>query len=76
MANILEKIIADKRLEIEVRRAKKSLDELKEQVGSLGKCRNFYKALTKKNSRGLNVIAEVKKASPSAGVIREDFDAV
>ncbi len=40
------------------------------------KCRNFYKAVTKRNSRGLNVIAEVKKASPSAGLIREDFDAV
>jgi len=40
------------------------------------KCRNFYKAVTKPNERGLNVIAEVKKASPSAGVIREDFDPV
>lgn len=40
------------------------------------KCRNFYKAVTKHNKRGLNVIAEVKKASPSAGVIREDFDTV
>jgi len=40
------------------------------------KCRNFYKAVTKVNRRGINVIAEVKKASPSAGVIREDFDAV
>lgn len=76
MANILEKIVADKRLEVEERRAQNSLDELKEQVGSLGKCRNFYKAVTKRNSRGLNVIAEIKKASPSAGVIREDFDAV
>ena len=76
LANILEKIVTDKRLEVEERRAQKSLDELKEQVSSLGKCRNFYKAVTKTNSRGLNVIAEVKKASPSAGVIRDDFDAV
>ncbi len=40
------------------------------------KCRNFYKAVVKDNKRGLNVIAEVKKASPSAGIIREDFDPV
>jgi indole-3-glycerol phosphate synthase len=40
------------------------------------KCRNFYQAVTKRSDRGLNVIAEIKKASPSAGVIREDFDAV
>jgi indole-3-glycerol phosphate synthase len=38
------------------------------------KCRNFYKAVTRPNIRGLNVIAEVKKASPSAGIIRQNFD--
>ncbi|UCC21685.1 MAG: indole-3-glycerol phosphate synthase TrpC [Planctomycetota bacterium] len=76
MANILEKIIADKRAEVDERRKARSLEELRDEVASMGKCRNFYKAVTKRNKRGLNVIAEVKKASPSAGVIREDFDAV
>ena len=76
MANILDKIITDKRHEVRGRKEKTSLEQLKEQVRSLPKCRNFYKAVTKPNRRGINVIAEVKKASPSAGVIREDFEPV
>ncbi len=76
MANILERIIADKRVEVEQRKAKKSLERLREEIEGMEKCRNFYAAVTKRNARGINVIAEVKKASPSAGVIRADFDAV
>ncbi len=70
---ILEQIIVDKKIEVERRRRQQPLEELKEQVPLLGKCRNFYKAVTKHNKRGLNIIAEIKKASPSAGVIRSDF---
>jgi len=76
LANILDKIIADKRDEVSYRQSQKSLEELKEEVCSMRKCRNFYQAVTKPNPRGINVIAEIKKASPSAGIIREDFDAV
>lgn len=76
MANILDTIIADKREEVRDRQSQISLEQLKEEVRPMRKCRNFYKAVTKANSRGINVIAEVKKASPSAGVIREDFDPV
>ena len=76
MANILDKIIADKKVEVAHRQGEKSIEQLKEQVCSLAKCRNFYAAVTKPNRRGLNVIAEVKKASPSAGLIREDFEPV
>ena len=72
--SILDKIIADKRDEVSYRRSQVSLEQLKAQVRSKAKCRNFYKAVTKHNGRGLNVIAELKKASPSAGVIREDFE--
>jgi indole-3-glycerol phosphate synthase len=74
--SILDKIIADKKAEVKQRRGQKGIEELKEEAGSMPKCRNFYKAVTKRSGRGLNVIAEVKKASPSAGIIREDFDAV
>ncbi|HLB73621.1 MAG TPA: indole-3-glycerol phosphate synthase TrpC [Sedimentisphaerales bacterium] len=73
---MLDKIIADKRIEVEARRSQMSLDKLKEKVASFPRCRNFYKAVTKPNPRGINVIAEVKKASPSAGLIRKDFDPV
>lgn len=76
MANILDEIIEYKREEVAERKKNTSIEQLKEQVSSMPKCRNFYKAVTKPNPRGMNVIAEVKKASPLAGVIREDFDAV
>lgn len=76
MSNILDKIIEDKRVEVQQRKSYTSIEQFKEQIGPLSKCRNFHKAVTKPNIRGLNVIAEVKKASPSAGLIRADFDPV
>lgn len=76
MANILEQIVADKRREVQDRRSRLSLDQLKARIVGMPKCRNFYTAITRPNRRGLNVIAEVKKASPSAGLIRADFDPV
>jgi indole-3-glycerol phosphate synthase len=72
--NILDKIIADKRLEVDRDKALISPNDMKESTAGLAKCRNFFKAVTKTNPRGLNVIAEIKKASPSAGLIRENFD--
>lgn len=76
MANILEEIISQKKTEVERQKKAVPLSRLKEQIKNLPKCRNFHKAVTKLNLRGINVIAEVKKASPSAGLIRKDFDAV
>jgi len=76
LADILDKIIADKKLEVRRRREKTSIEQLKEEIRPLSKCRNFYKAVTKPNRRGVNVIAEIKKASPSAGLIRKDFEPV
>jgi indole-3-glycerol phosphate synthase len=74
--NILDKIITDKKAEVQQRKNLTSIEQFKKQIGPLPKCRNFYQAVTKPNIRGLNVIAEVKKASPSAGLIRADFDPV
>jgi indole-3-glycerol phosphate synthase len=76
LPNILDKIIADKRAEVQSRKLRTSLEKFEEQISTLPKCRNFYKAVTRPNRRGINVIAEVKKASPSAGIIRDDFDPV
>ncbi|MBN1509131.1 MAG: indole-3-glycerol phosphate synthase TrpC [Sedimentisphaerales bacterium] len=76
MATILDDIIANKREEVERRRSQISLEQLREQAMSKPRCRNFFKAVTGRNPRGINVIAEIKKASPSAGLICKDFDPV
>jgi len=76
LADILDKIIADKKEEVALRKSQFGLEQLKEKTLAMRKCRNFYKAVIKPNSRGINIIAEVKKASPSAGIIRENFDPV
>ncbi|MBN1788174.1 MAG: indole-3-glycerol phosphate synthase TrpC [Sedimentisphaerales bacterium] len=76
MSDILKQILADKQIEIAQQKKSISLDELKEQIKDMPKCANFHKAVAKENPRGINVIAEVKKASPSAGLIRKDFDPV
>jgi len=74
MADILYKILREKKLEVAAARGKISRESLEEQIIGLSPCRDFYRTLTARNSRGINVIAEIKKASPSAGVIRSDFD--
>jgi len=71
--NILEKIVWEKDREVAVARERVSLEQLKKQVAELPATRDFRAAL-KAACRKPAVIAEVKKASPSKGVIREDFD--
>jgi indole-3-glycerol phosphate synthase len=73
--NILEKIVWEKDREVAVARERVSLEQLKKQVAELPATRDFLAAL-KAACRKPAVIAEVKKASPSKGVIREDFDPV
>lgn len=75
MADILQQIVADKRGEVARARGRVSLEEIKEMAQGAPKPRNFFNAVTRPKKR-LRVIAEIKKASPSAGVIREDFDPV
>jgi len=74
MPTILDKIVATKRIQIE--RAKLAVPEaeLRTRLGHAPAVRDFFSPLAA--SGPIKLIAEVKKASPSAGVIRADFDSV
>ena len=80
MSTILDKIIATKREENAHRSQARPLALLKDEIQSTDKARDFFFAVSHKktdaNAKPLNLIAEVKKASPSAGIIRADFDPV
>jgi indole-3-glycerol phosphate synthase len=73
--HILEEIVWEKDREIDVARQKVPLEKLRSQIQDLPPTRDFIAAL-RSSTRKPAVIAEVKKASPSKGVIREDFDPV
>ena len=75
MLDILDKIATYKREDVANRRTSITLDDLEAQIGHVGPTRGFMKALVgDKPAGGLSLIAEIKKASPSKGLIREDFD--
>ena len=74
MSTILDKIVASKRAEIEQARLAATEEELEARLCDAPPGRNFLAALNRPHS--VQVIAEVKKASPSAGVLRTEFDPV
>lgn len=69
--NILEQIIADKRVEVEAGKQTLSLGELQRQIEAVEERPDFIEAL---RSTPMGLIAEVKRRSPSAGIIRDPFD--
>ncbi len=74
MSDILQTILQRKREEVRERSGRVSAAELRERLGQASPPRGFVAALRTRIAAGLPaVIAEVKKASPSKGVIRPDF---
>ncbi len=71
MNDVLSQIVARKRERVEASRSKVPLSDLRARVGASGTRYRLRDALS---HEGINVIAEIKRRSPSKGVIRADFD--
>lgn len=75
MSDVLAKICNIKRVDIEERKVAKPLAELEGRAADTPPARGFIQAIEQKiDSNELALIAEIKKASPSKGLIRQDFD--
>lgn len=72
----LDRIVETKKREVEELAAVFSLQETERKIAELAPTRGFHRALTTGRKRELGLIAEVKKASPSKGLIRPDFNPV
>lgn len=74
MPLILDKIISHKLKELQLEQEKVPLSKLKSKLDNLPLTKDFKTEIAQSN--GINLIAEVKKKSPSKGIIREDFDPI
>jgi indole-3-glycerol phosphate synthase len=74
MSNVLDKIKAYKLEEVAARKASRPIAEVETAAKAASPVRGFADALSKAATTGYGLIAEVKKASPSKGLIRADFN--
>ena len=72
--NILDEIVANTRAKVSIAKEKVSIDDMISTIHSTKIVKSKFKASLKDKNQ--SIIAEIKKASPSAGVISEDFDPV
>jgi len=72
--DILERIVEAKRAEVAAARREAPLSRLRKVAETRREIRPFFEALKAPGPSGVNIIAEVKRASPSRGVIRGDLD--
>lgn len=76
-SDVLDKIMAHKAQEVAFSKRQRSLADMKARANDTAECLGFVRSLQQSVAAGRSaVIAEVKKASPSKGVIRPDFDPV
>ncbi len=71
--NKLEEICATKREEVRVRKGARTQADLEQLASAAAPPRGFRRALEEKSANGFGLVAEIKKASPSKGLIRADF---
>ena len=72
MTNILEQIIQNKKETLSLIKKNNSLDSLEKKIKSLNFFNNFEEAI--QNNKGISLISEIKKASPSAGILVKNFN--
>ena len=71
---ILDDIVQTKRKEVAEARSRLPIEAVREQAAAAPRVRNFFAACTGPPRRLVNIIGEIKRASPSAGTIRTEFD--
>ena len=77
MENVLKKIINKKKERIKIYKSKRSENELIEDIKNISSFISFKDIIKKRNSeQKISIISEIKKASPSAGIIVKNFDPI